>query len=132
MSSCVKSVVGSITWADLTVPDAEPIKDFYSQVVGWRTHAVNMGSYDDYNMELPGSHEAIAGICHSRGINAQMPAQWLIYIHVEDIDESVQRCLELGGKVLVEPRGMAEYGRYCVIQDPAGAFAALFESSSRP
>jgi len=132
MSTCGKSVAGSITWADLTVPDAEPIKDFYSQVVGWKTQAVNMGKYDDYNMELPGTHEAIAGICHSRGINAHIPAQWLIYIHVADIEESVRRCLDLGGKVLVELKGMSGYGRYCVIQDPAGAAAALFELAPEP
>ena len=34
MSDAKKSPVGKITWTDLTVPDAEPIRNFYSQVVG--------------------------------------------------------------------------------------------------
>ena len=29
--------IGSIVWRDLTVPDAAAIKDFYSQVVGWKS-----------------------------------------------------------------------------------------------
>jgi predicted enzyme related to lactoylglutathione lyase len=28
-----KPEIGSITWFDLTVPDAEKVKDFYSKVV---------------------------------------------------------------------------------------------------
>jgi hypothetical protein len=34
--------------------------------------------------------------------------------------------VELGGKVLLGPRAMGPKARYCVIQDPAGAFAALY------
>jgi predicted enzyme related to lactoylglutathione lyase len=48
-----------------------------------------------------------------------------MYITVADVDASAQRCQELGGKVLDGPRPLAG-GRFCVIQDPAGAVAALF------
>ena len=46
---------------------------------------------------------------------------------VEDLDESLARCAELGGKVVVPTRSMGE-ARYCVIQDPAGAVAALYQA----
>lgn len=125
-----KPEVGSITWVDLTVPNAEEMRDFYSRVVGWKPSPVSMGDYDDYNMNAPGSGNAVAGVCHSQGVNAGLPPQWLIYITVEDVDQSAQRCVEQGGKIVVAPKDMGEYGRYCVIQDPAGAVAALFESKS--
>ena len=35
--------------------------------------------------------------------------------------------LIIGGKLIVEPKTMPGYGRYCVIQDPAGAACALFK-----
>jgi hypothetical protein len=54
-----------------------------------------------------------------------LPAQWLIYIVVEDVDRSAARRRKLGGKVLVAPRPM-EGGRFCVIRDPAGAVCALY------
>jgi hypothetical protein len=117
---------GSIIWTDLTIPDAEKICDFYAKVVGWTFTPVSMGSYADFQMNAPATGEAVAGICHSRGINAGLPPQWLMYISVEDIDDCVQRCKELGGTVLVEPRPMGSYGMFCVIRDPAGAVAALF------
>ena len=73
------------------------------------------------------SGSAVAGVCHARGTNAGLPPQWLIYITVDDLDGRVQRCVELGGRVLMPPKGMGGQGRYCVIQDPAGAAAALYE-----
>ncbi|MHC4429800.1 MAG: VOC family protein, partial [Planctomycetota bacterium] len=78
----------------------------------------------DFCVKPPGG-DAVAGICHARGPNADLPAQWMLYITVEDLDESVRRCESLGGKVLVAPKDMGGQ-RYCVIQDPAGAVAALY------
>jgi hypothetical protein len=124
MAELKKPAVGSITWRDLTVKNAEAVRDFYSKVVGWKTAPVDMGGYDDFNMNLPGSGETVAGICHARGPNAKLPPQWLIYITVADVDESAKRCVELGGKIIDGPRKMGEY-RFCVIEDPAGAVAAI-------
>jgi uncharacterized protein len=117
---------GSIIWADLTVPHAEQIRDFYAQVAGWTFTPVPMGDYRDFQMNAPATGESVAGICHARGINAGLPPQWLVYISVEDIDQCVERCTKLGGLILVAPRPMGSYGTFCVIKDPAGAVAALF------
>jgi hypothetical protein len=121
--------VGRIGWTDLTVRDAETIRDFYANVVGWSPEAVDMGSYSDFNMTLPDDGSPAAGICHARGTNAELPAQWLVYITVQDLDESMSSCEERGGKIVVSPKDMGTMGRYCVIQDPAGAVAALYEPS---
>lgn len=122
-----KPEIGSITWCDLTVPDADEIRKFYEKVVGWKANPVSMGEYDDYSMIAPESNKIAAGICNAKGINAKLPPQWLIYITVEDVDRSAQICLELGGKIIVDPKTIPGYGRFCVIQDPAGAVCALFK-----
>jgi predicted enzyme related to lactoylglutathione lyase len=127
MSPGDQPAVGTIVWTDLTVDDADEIREFYTRVVGWGSAPVDMGGYDDFNMSQPATGDAVAGICHARGTNADLPAQWLVYVTVEDVDASAARCEELGGSLLVRPRGMGEHGRFCVIRDPAGAVAALFE-----
>jgi predicted enzyme related to lactoylglutathione lyase len=121
---------GRIGWVDLTVDDALGLRDFYSEVVGWGFTEVAMGGYSDFCMTTA-SGATVAGVCHSRGINADLPPQWLIYITVADVDAAARRCVELGGAVLAGPRGMGGAGRYCVIRDPAGAVAALFQNSAR-
>jgi hypothetical protein len=35
--------VGTVGWFDLTVADADRVRDFYKAVVGWTTSAVPMG-----------------------------------------------------------------------------------------
>ncbi|MBD3161157.1 MAG: VOC family protein [Candidatus Eisenbacteria bacterium] len=118
--------IGTIGWLDLTVPDAEAVRDFYGAVVGWSPEPVSMGEYDDYSMTIPDAGP-IAGICHARGVNASMPPQWIAYFIVDDLDRSIRECTDRGGKIRVPPRGGAGEGRFCVIEDPAGAVAALYE-----
>ena len=118
---------GKVAWVDLTVGNADKVKDFYGEVVGWKSEAVEMGDYSDYSMIPPEAKEAVAGVCHARGTNAGMPPVWMIYILVADLDHSIERCVALGGSVKIQPKQMGGSGRYCVIEDPAGAVAALFE-----
>jgi predicted enzyme related to lactoylglutathione lyase len=116
-----------MAWADLTVRDATKVRDFYSAVVGWEAVPVPMGGYSDFQMNLPGTDQPVAGICHARGANANLPSQWLVYITVADLDASLEACAKHGGMVIAEPRGMGSFGRFCVIKDPAGAVMALIE-----
>ncbi len=120
--------VGSVAWTDLTVANAESLRDFYAAVVGWRPEPVDMGGYSDFNMNLSSADTPVVGICHARGSNADLPAQWLIYVVVEDLDASMARCTERGGTVIAGPTSMGETARYSVIRDPAGAVAALYET----
>ena len=117
---------GIVTWQDLTIEDAERIRDFYQSVAGWTSSPVQMGGYADYTMLADGA--PIAGICHARGGNTDLPPQWLIYITVDDLDHSVEECQRLGGSLVTPPRSFAG-GRYCVIKDPAGAVCALYQPS---
>lgn len=75
---------GKIGWIDMTVDDADSVRDFYKAVVGWGHEDVSMGDYADYSMTTPGS------------------------------------------EVIVPIQGLAG-GRFCVIRDPAGATAALYQ-----
>jgi len=117
--------VGTLAWHDLTVPDAAALKDFYAAVVGWTVEEVPMGEYADYSMAPPGQ-EAVAGVCHARGPNADLPPQWLVYVSVADLDASLRAGAERGGETVAGPRGLAG-GRFAVVRDPAGAVLALFE-----
>jgi|TARA_B100001105_G_scaffold136540_1_gene109421 predicted enzyme related to lactoylglutathione lyase len=118
------SHIGRIEWMDLNVVEASQVKDFYCAVVGWDSSEVEMGSYSDFNINLPGTHATVAGVCHARGSNARLPTQWLIYVRVANVKDSVAKCEKLGGKLLNGPQRIAG-SNFCVIQDPAGAVLAL-------
>ncbi|NVJ47365.1 MAG: VOC family protein [Cytophagia bacterium] len=117
--------IGSIGWIDLTVPNASEVKDFYSAVIGWKPEGLSMGDYEDFNMTMDG--EPKTGICHKKGPNANIPSQWMIYINVADMAASTEAVEKLGGKLLSEVKSVGGYGKFCIIEDPAGAVCTLFE-----
>lgn len=119
---------GTIAWHDLTVENADEVREFYRRVVGWRPEPVELDGYQDFNMRLPRGRDAVAGVCHARGSNADLPAQWLMYVIVPSLDASLEACREEGGEVVAGPRGLGG-SRYAVIRDPAGAVCALYEPS---
>jgi len=127
MSDTPDSGPGTIGWVDLTVADADQLREFYEEVVGWRSAPVDMGGYHDHAMCDPSSGAPRAGVCHARGVNAGLPPVWLVYVNVEDLDVSLDRCRAGGGAVVHGPRTMGAHGRFAVIRDPAGAWLALFE-----
>jgi len=126
-----RNEIGKINWTDLTVADADGVREFYAQVVGWTVKSHDMGEYEDYEMQSPDSGQPRAGICHARGLNADIPPQWLVYINVADLAASMARCTELGGRILAPERDLGS-GKMGVIQDPAGAVAALWEPVGSP
>lgn len=119
--------LGAIAWIDQTSPRADEVKAFYETVVGWISSPVSMGDYSDYNMLPPSDPQPVAGICHARGINADLPSGWLVYVVIKDLDTALAACTRLGGKVLVPPRSMGGSSRIAVIEDPGGACTALYD-----
>ena len=128
MTNSPNDQVGRIAWVDLTVPDAESLSGFYQSVMGWSRSELSMGDYDDYCMNEPRGGETVAGVCHARGPNADLPPAWLVYINVADLDASLQACRAGGGAVVAGPKPMGA-GRYAVIRDPQGAVCAIVEAT---
>lgn len=122
---------GRILFHDLTVPDAEAVRDFYARVAGWTAEPLSMGDYDDYVMSAPDG-TPVAGICHARGPNSDLPAAWMMYVDVPDLEAALDDARELGGLVVAGPKGEAPGARFAVVRDPAGALVALRQEATTP
>ncbi len=122
--------VGRIGWLDLTVADATAARDFYQQVVGWAVQEVGMkdgeARYADYNM-LGEDGNPAAGICHARGVNADLPPVWMIYLPVGDLAASIRRVEEEGGRVVKAMQDPDGKPVYAAIQDSLGVSLALIQ-----
>lgn len=148
--------IGEIAWMDLSVNDAEAVSQFYQRVLGWSREpvAMTMGNekYSDFVMtsvvNLQGAtkasnskvdenphgtspvnpHSLMTGICHAKGENKDMPAVWLPYFLVKNLDESVIKIAENGGSLATKIKNVGD-DRYIVFKDPAGALAAIYQKS---
>jgi predicted enzyme related to lactoylglutathione lyase len=115
---------GAFSWFELMTTDADAAKSFYSQLLGWTTKDMPMGDMNYTVASVEG--EDVGGMMPMPPDAGEMPPSWGIYITVNDVDATVSKAKELGGKILVEPRDIPEVGRFCVIQDPQGAcFSAI-------
>jgi predicted enzyme related to lactoylglutathione lyase len=127
------AVVGKVAWMDLTVPNANVVLDFYKQVLGWQSEELAMrddnGEYADYVVK-DAAGNPVAGVCHQRGTNQDLPPVWLNYVTVTDAEASLKQCIELGGKVLKQVRDGDGKLHYAIIQDPAGAPLAIMGGSA--
>lgn len=122
-----RASAGRIAWLDLTVPDAGTTRDFYREVVGWSAQGQEMKdageTYDDYCMQVGG--DAVAGVCHARGVNTGLPAVWVLYLPVGDLEQSVHEVEAGGGEVVKASLGADGTASSVVIRDPVGACLAL-------
>lgn len=119
-----KPTFGLIAWHDLTVENADQVRDFYQAVAGWEPQGLSMGDYDDYSMKA--GEQVVAGVCHAKGPNVGLPPQWIIYITVEDLDAAIAAAKAHGGEVVGEVREMGT-NRFALIRDPAGAIAGYYQ-----
>jgi predicted enzyme related to lactoylglutathione lyase len=115
---------GQFVWYELTTPDVDAAKRFYSRVTGWGTQRFD----DDYDMWTSGGRP-IGGLMHLGDEMRQqgVPPNWLPYVESDDVDATAAKAASLGGRVVYGPEDIpGGGGRFVVLQDPQGAmFGAL-------
>jgi predicted enzyme related to lactoylglutathione lyase len=116
---------GAFGWFELMTSDVAAAKQFYTHLLGWTTQEIPMEGMAYTVINVDG--EAVAGMMPMPPGEEAMQPVWGIYVTVNDIDATVAKAKELGGEILVEPRAIPEVGRFCVIQDPQGAWFAAME-----
>jgi predicted enzyme related to lactoylglutathione lyase len=116
---------GQFVWYELTTPDVDGARDFYSPLTGWGTQQFD----SDYTMWTTDG-VPFAGVFQ---LTAEMKAQgippnWMPYIETDGVDDIARRATSLGGQLLHGPRDIPGTGRYAVIQDPQGAVFGIYKS----
>jgi len=85
-----------------------------------------MNSHDSKAVEETSSNNFVTGVCHAKGSNSDMPAVWLPYFLVADIELAVTIVQTEGGQLTTKIRTMGD-DKFVVIKDPAGAQCALYQ-----
>src|SRR5947209_6013588 len=124
---------GSFCWFELGTTDQNAAKQFYSSLFGWTANDYPIGPSDFYTMfQLNGADAAAAYTLRSDQRQHGVPPHWMIYMAVENADQSVARAGQLGATVLAPPFDVAEHGRMAVLQDPTGAVFSVWQPKQHP
>lgn len=123
----VKDENGALTWGELMTPDAAKATKFLSSVLGVATD--KMPGPMDYTVAKVGD-KMVFGIMQYPKEMAGMPANWMPYFQVADIEASTKKAVSLGGKAVMgpSPTGM---GKFSTLRDPQGAHFSIFQPTRR-
>ena len=110
---------GSLCWFELATTDADSATAFYSQVL-------QAEAGPDPNTDFPYTLVKVGGVQMAGIIQigedwGPVPPNWGVYFGVDDVDSTVAKAQALGGGVIVEPRDIADFARFAVLQDAEGA-----------
>ena len=120
---------GTFCWADLSTPDRERAKQFYSGLFGWQVEA---GEKDPSGyLHIKNGENFIGGIPPVQHRNPNSPPHWLIYFAVADVDATAAKAKQAGARFYLEPMSIEDVGRMAVMADPQGAVSAIFKASPR-
>jgi predicted enzyme related to lactoylglutathione lyase len=78
-----------------------------------------------YNTIKTKAGQPIGGIMPPPSNAPNMPPTWGVYITVENVDQTVEKAQELGGRILMPPIDIPTVGRFALLADPQGATFAV-------
>ena len=119
-----KSYYGTFCWNELVTRDMAGAAKFYTELLGWKAIDSGMPGMD-YTMFKVGDKNAGGMMTMPPDIPDQVPAYWMAYIAVENVDAAAKKVVELGGEVFHGPQDVPNVGRFCIIKDPTGAVVSL-------
>lgn len=114
-------------WIDVMTTDVAGAKAFYGDLFGW--------TFDDRGADFAGYHIVSSGGLDVAGLSPMMqegaPVVWTTYFATDDIERSVERIMQGGGKIMAEPMEIPGQGQMAIAIDPQGAVFGLWQGSTR-
>jgi predicted enzyme related to lactoylglutathione lyase len=123
----IAQVHGTLCWADLSTPDPKRASDFYSGLFGWQIFA-DPKDKSGY-LHIKNGEHFIGGVPPAGHRQPGVPAHWMAYFQVDDVDATANKAKENGAKLHLPPMSMEGVGRMSVIADPQGAVFSIFKSA---
>jgi uncharacterized protein len=108
---------------ELNTDDLGRAKKFYSTIFSWKMEDQETGPGQMYTMIQPGSGPGGGMMLKPM---PEAPNMWMVYVQVENIDETLAKVTRTGGKVIMPRTPIGAMGHIGVIQDPSGAHLGIW------
>jgi uncharacterized protein len=123
-----KPKTGEVSWNELVTTDTKAATGFYGKLFGWQPtpfEGSDPGAPPYTLFKLDPNSMGVGGMMQTQ--DPKMPAQWIPYVVVDNIDTTLATALKLGAKSCLPVTAINEIGRIAVIKDPQGATLGLHE-----
>jgi predicted enzyme related to lactoylglutathione lyase len=122
----IVNVPGAPTWNEIYTRDLSKAKAFFSALFGWTYDSVEGMDQESY-VTISNKGRMNGGMMQMSEVFGDAPPYWMVYFSVADIDATVARAKELGGKLVHGVEDAGDIGRFAIIEDPAGAAASYIQ-----
>ncbi|HKJ56540.1 MAG TPA: VOC family protein [Nitriliruptoraceae bacterium] len=120
---------GTPCWIDLSTPDVDAAKEFYSSLFGWSSEDV----FDDDGVRIYTNFtrdgKVLAGMAQHQPEMDGMPAMWNTYVATEDVAATAAAVAGAGGQVMLPPMEVMTEGSMAVFADPTGAVVSVWQAA---
>src|SRR5690606_27217788 len=120
---------GTFCWIELGTTDQDAARTFYSTLFDWEPNELPMDDGTTYTMLQLGGKDVAALYAMSPEQRQEMPPNWLSYVTVASVDETVKQAHALGGELLTGPFDVFDAGRMAVLRDPMGGAFAVWQAN---
>jgi len=117
-------VSNRVTHFEIYAQEPTELAEFYRQLFSWQIDKAPGVDYF-FIQTAPDKGGALRGGLMRRPIEA--PRSWVHYVHVDSLDNTLERLQRLGGKVVFPRSAVPKTGWYSVVEDPQGNMFALFQ-----
>ena len=122
----VPMVPGVFCWHQLLASQPEVEAPFFAELFGWQAMSHEVGGLPYTLFQRKDTGKPAGGML-PKPPGSGGPSSWLVYVAVENADDTAARVRELGGSVWVEPSDIPGMGRFLVTSDPEGAMIAFIQ-----
>jgi uncharacterized protein len=119
---------GDWVWIELLSHDARKAGEFYRAIGGYEV-VENTTSARTNDYVLVSKGYARAAVLTIPTDQEKVRPNWLPFVRVPNVNESVKQAKELGGQVLLGPQPELMEGKVAIIADPTGAAIGIMEWS---
>jgi uncharacterized protein len=123
-SSEMNMTPGIFSWNELMTRDADASGKFYSALFGWTREDADMEGLTYGTFET--GERPVRGMIVLPPEMESMPAMWIGYVTVENLETSLAKAVELGAQVHKQITNIP-LGRVAIIADPHGATIGLWQ-----
>ena len=108
--------------------NAEPLREFYSSLFDWNSSQNPDGTY---GLD-PASENKVCGHIFPTTDDVPVPSNYVtIYVQVDDLQASLEKAENLGGKTCVPPQVIpGGMGSFAMFLDPSGNCIGLYQPAA--
>jgi predicted enzyme related to lactoylglutathione lyase len=118
-------MTNAVTHFEIYATEPAKLVGFYQTLLGWQIEKAP--GIDYWRIETThGETKGIGGGLTFRPIEG--PRSWVHYLHVDSLDQTLERIVELGGALVRAKTAVPKAAWYAVVADPEGNIFAIWQA----